>query len=344
MQKTALVTGVTGQDGAYLSQCLLERGYRVVGTQRMCSPPNKARLSYLGIEEHVEYVAMDLLDLKNVLSVVEEVQPDEIYNLAAQSFVGLSFEQPVYTADVDALGVTRLLEAIRIVNSKIKFYQASTSEMFGCARHAPQNENTPFCPRNPYGVAKLYAHWITTNYRNIYGIHAASGILFNHESPLRGREFVTRKITSQLALIKHGRQGELALGNIDAQRDWGFAGDYVDGMWRMLQSDKPSSYILATGQTHSVREFAEIAAAELGFDLVWEGIGVNERGLDRKSSKTIITIDREFYRPAEIETLVGSPHEAEQGLGWKREVSFTELVSMMAHADDKNARDDIHAF
>lgn len=344
MQKTALVTGVTGQDGAYLSRFLLERGYRVVGAQRVSSSSSKARLAYLGIEEHIDYVAMDLLELKNVLRVVEDVQPDEIYNLAAQSFVGLSFEQPVYTADVDALGVTRLLEAIRIVNPKIKFYQASTSEMFGCAAHAPQTENTAFSPRNPYGVAKLYAHWITTNYRNIYGIHAVSGILFNHESPLRGREFVTRKITSQLALIKHGRQQELALGNVDAQRDWGFAGDYVDGMWRMLQSDKASSYVLATGQTHSVREFAEIAAAELGFDLVWKGKGVDERGIDRKSGKTIITIDPDFYRPAEIETLVGSPREAETALGWKREVSFAQLVSMMAHADDKHALDDIQAF
>ena len=344
MQKTALVTGVTGQDGAYLSRYLLQRGYRVVGAHRATSIRSMSRLACLGIEEHIEYVDMDLVELASVLRVVEAVRPDEIYNLAAQSFVGRSFEQPVSTADVDALGVTRLLEAIRTVNSGIRFYQASTSEMFGCALHAPQTEETPFFPRNPYGVAKLYAHWITANYRDAYGIHASSGILYNHESPLRGREFVTRKITSQLALIKYGRQKELALGNIDAKRDWGFAGDYVEGMWRMLQSDKSASYVLATGQAHTVREFAQISAAELGLDLVWEGKGIHERGIDRKSGKTIITIDPEFYRPTEVETLVGSPCKAEQTLGWKRHVSFEELVGMMAHADDQLARDGTYSF
>jgi GDPmannose 4,6-dehydratase len=343
MQKTALVTGVTGQDGAYLSQHLLRHGYRVVGVKRSTSIRSKG-LAQLGIEDDIEYVDMDLVDFASVLCAIESVRPDEIYNLAAQSFVGRPFEQPIYTADVDALGVTRLLEAIRTVDSEIKFYQASTSEMFGCAPHSPQTEDTPFFPRNPYGVAKLYAHWITAHYRDAYGIHASSGILYNHESPLRGREFVTRKITSQLALIKYGRQEKLALGNIDAKRDWGFAGDYVDGMWRMLQSDRSASYILATGQAHTVREFAQIAAAELGLNLVWEGKGVHERGIDCKSGKTIVTIDPEFYRPTEVETLVGSPCNAEQILGWKRHVSFEELVGMMAHADDKLAHDDTYSF
>jgi GDPmannose 4,6-dehydratase len=344
MQKTALVTGVTGQDGAYLSQLLLKRGYRVVGTQRSYSANKRGRLAYLGVADHIEYVEMDLLQLSSVLRVIEDVRPDEVYNLAAQSFVGRSFEQPIYTADIDALSVTRLLEAIRIVNPKIKFYQASTSELFGNATQAPQTEDTPFSPRNPYGVAKLYAHWITMTYRNTYGIHASSGILYNHESPIRGMDFVTRKITSQLALIKRGRQKQLTLGNLNAKRDWGFAGDYVEGMWRMLQENTPGSYVLATGECHSVREFAQIAAGELGFDIVWEGKGVNECGIDRKTGSVIISIDSEFYRPADTKTLVGSPKKAEESLGWRRHVSFNDLVCMMAHEDDKHACDLVHAF
>ncbi len=344
MSKTALITGVSGQDGAYLARFLLELGYRVVGSQRRSSSLNTARLAYLGIEKDVEYVDMDLVEITNVMRVVEEFEPDEIYNLAAQSFVGLSFEQPIYTADVDGLGVTRLLESIRVINSKIKFYQASTSEMFGSVEQTPQTENTPFFPRNPYGIAKLYAHWMTTNYRETHGIHACSGILFNHESPLRGREFVTRKITSQLAMVKHGHQDYMSLGNIDAKRDWGFAGDYVTGMWRMLQSEKPGSYVLATGEAKSVRDFAQVAALELGFDVVWVGNGVDERGVDRKTNRTIITIDPKYYRPIVVESLVGSPLKAEMELGWTRKVGFAELVGAMARSDDKQAQDRSLAF
>lgn len=344
MGKTALITGVTGQDGAYLSRFLLERGYRVVGGQRRSSSLNTSRLSFLGVNNDIEFVDIDLVEQANVLRTVEDVRPDEIYNLAAQSFVGLSFEQPVYTADVDALGVTRLLEAIRVVNPKIRFYQASTSEMFGAARGALQDETSPFQPRSPYGVAKLYAHWMTTSYRENWGVHACSGILFNHESPLRGRQFVTRKITSELAHLKHGRRDALALGNIDARRDWGFAGDYVEGMWRMLQADAADSYVLATGCARSVREFAQVAAQHLGFDLVWEGAGLNQRGIDRKTNRTLIKIDPKYYRPAETDTLVGSPAKAENVLGWKRKLSFEELVGAMALADDRMARDQAIAF
>jgi len=344
MAKTALITGVTGQDGAYLSRFLLERGYRVVGGQRRSSSLNTSRLSYLGVADDIEFVDIDLVEHANVLRTIEDVQPDEIYNLAAQSFVGLSFEQPIYTADVDALGVTRLLEAIRVINPKIRFYQASTSEMFGSARSQSQDENCPFQPRSPYGIAKLYAHWITVSYRENWGVHACSGILFNHESPLRGRQFVTRKITSELAMLKHGRREAMTLGNIDAQRDWGFAGDYVEGMWRMVQAQTAGSYVLASGQARSVREFAQIAAQHLGFDLVWEGSGVEERGVDAKTNRTLIKIDPKIYRPAETDTLVGSPAKAEQELGWRRKMSFEDLVGAMALADDKQAHDHAPTF
>jgi len=264
-----------------------------------------------------------------------------VYNLAAKSFVGLSFEQPLYTADTDGIGALRILEAIRQVIPTARFYQASTSEMFGKAQAIPQDETTPFYPRSPYGFAKLFAHWATVNYRESYGLYAASGILFNHESPLRGREFVTRKITWSLALIRHGRLDVLELGNLDAQRDWGFAGDYVEGMWLMLQQDRAQDFVLATGKTHQVRAFVETAAQRLGFDVEWSGSGPDERGADRKSGKTIVKVNPGFYRPAEVDFLVGNPKKAESVLGWRRKVEFPELVNLMADADDKRARDNL---
>jgi GDPmannose 4,6-dehydratase len=338
-QKRALVTGVTGQDGAYLAKLLLEKGYKVFGAIRRTSMSNVARLEELGIAEQVELVDFDLLEFSNLLRVVEQARPDEIYNLAAQSFVGVSFEQPIYTGECDALGVVRLLEAVRAVNPKIRFYQASTSEMFGKVVEKPQRETTPFHPRSPYGVAKLYGHWITVNYRESYGMHATSGILFNHESPLRGQEFVTRKITMSLAKIKHGKLDVLALGNMDAERDWGFAADYVEGMWRMLQQPEPGDYVLASGQQHSVRDFVRAAGKGLGFDIAFEGSGTEERGIDRKTGRTLVKVDPKFYRPAEVEYLCGDPSKAEKSLGWKRQVSFPELVTLMVEADERRVRD-----
>jgi GDPmannose 4,6-dehydratase len=338
------VTGVTGQDGAYLAKLLLEKGYRVFGAIRRTSMSNVARLEELGVAEDIELVDFDLLEFSNLLRVVEQTRPDEIFNLAAQSFVGISFEQPIYTGECDALGVTRLLEAVRNVNPKIRFYQASTSEMYGSVVETPQRETTPFYPRSPYGVAKLYGHWITVNYRESYGMHATSGILFNHESPLRGQEFVTRKITVSLAKIKHGKLDVLALGNMAAHRDWGYAADYVEGMWQMLQQPEPSDYVLATGEQHSVREFVLAAGERLGFDIVFEGAGVQERGIDRKSGRTIVQVEPKFYRPAEVDRLCGSPAKAEQTFGWKRKVSFPELVTLMVEADDRRVRDNRLAF
>jgi GDPmannose 4,6-dehydratase len=338
------VTGVTGQDGAYLAKLLLEKGYRVFGAIRRTSMSNVARLEELGIAEDIELVDFDLLEFSNLLRVVEQTRPDEIFNLAAQSFVGISFEQPIYTGECDALGVTRLLEAVRNVNPKIRFYQASTSEMYGSVVETPQRETTPFYPRSPYGVAKLYGHWITVNYRESYGMHATSGILFNHESPLRGQEFVTRKITVSLAKIKHGKLDVLALGNMAAHRDWGYAADYVEGMWQMLQQPEPGDYVLATGEQHSVREFVLAAGERLGFDIVFEGAGVQERGIDRKSGRTIVQVEPKFYRPAEVDRLCGSPAKAEQTFGWKRKVSFPELVTLMVEADDRRVRDNRLAF
>lgn len=340
MSKTALITGVTGQDGAYLAAHLLKQGYKVVGAIRRNSLPNVARLEELGIVKEVEFVGFELLELSNIFHVVETYRPDEVYNLAAQSFVASSFELPTYTADCDALGVVRLLEAIRTVNAKTRFYQASTSEMFGKVRETPQTELTPFYPRSPYAVAKLYGHWITVNYRESYGLHASSGILFNHESPLRGQEFVTRKVTLGLARVKHGQADFIELGNMDAKRDWGFAGDYVQGMWRMLQQPAADDYVLASGETHSVREFVQRAGSALGFDIEFEGKGVDERGVDRKSGKTVLRVSKKFYRPAEVDLLLGSPRKAEEALGWKRSVPFSELVQVMAEADDRRVRDD----
>lgn len=339
MAKRALVTGITGQDGAYLAKLLLEKGYEVFGAYRRSASASTWRLEELGIAPQVKMVSMDLLEFGNMLSVVEKTQPDEVYNLAAQSFVGTSFEQPLYTGNVDGLGVTRMLEAIRKAHAGARFYQASTSEMFGKVQEVPQTERTPFYPRSPYGVAKLYGHWITVNYRESYGMHATSGILFNHESPLRGQEFVTRKITMALARIKQGTQDVLELGNLDSRRDWGFAGDYVRGMWLMVQQPEPDDYILATGETRSVREFVDHAARAAGFELAWEGEAESARATDRKSGKVVVRVNPEFYRPAEVDLLIGDPAKAHEKLGWKPEVSFAQLVERMVRADvDRVAR------
>ncbi|WP_460452164.1 GDP-mannose 4,6-dehydratase [Alsobacter sp. SYSU BS001988] len=338
MAKTALVTGITGQDGAYLAKRLLQQGYRVVGAYRRSASVNRGRLAELGVENEIEFMEFDLFEFGNILRCIEKARPAEIYNLGAQSFVGTSFEQPIYTGEIDALGVTKILEAIRIVDPKIRFYQASTSEMFGKVQAVPQKEDTPFYPRSPYGVAKLYAHWITVNYRESYGIHACSGILFNHESPLRGREFVTRKITSTMAGIAAGSGETLQLGNMDAKRDWGFAGDYVDGMARMLQTDAPDDFVLATNRTTTVRRFVELTAEALGVKLAWEGEGENTKALDPATGKTVVAVDPRFFRPAEVDLLIGDPSKAKEKLGWAPQTSLEELVVMMAEADARRLK------
>jgi GDPmannose 4,6-dehydratase len=337
--KRALITGATGQDGSYLAKLLLEKGYSVAGAVRRTSLSNVARLEKLGIAKDIELVDFDLLELSNIMRVVERTRPDEIYNLAAQSFVSLSFEHPIYTGECDALGVLRLLEAVRSVNPKIRFYQASTSEMFGKVTEIPQTETTPFHPRSPYAVAKLFGHWSTVNYRESYGMHATSGILFNHESPLRGREFVSRKITTSLAMIKHGKIDVFSLGNMNAQRDWGYAPDYVEGMWLTTQQPSASDYVLATGESHSVRDFVLIASHQLGFDMAFDGSAENERGIDRKSGRVIVRVDPKLYRPAEVEYLRGCPQKAEKQLGWKRTTSFERMVALMTETDEKRVRD-----
>jgi GDPmannose 4,6-dehydratase len=339
MPRTALITGISGQDGAYLARFLLEKGYRVVGGLRRSSRSAIPRLLELQIANDVEIVDFDLAEITNIMRALEKVQPDEVYNLAAQSFVGLSFEQPVYTSDVDGIGPLRILESIRQVIPASRFYQASSSEMFGKAQAFPQDEATPFYPRSPYGIAKLFAHWATVNYRESYGILASSGILFNHESPLRGREFVTRKITWSLASIRHGDLDVLELGNLDAQRDWGFAGDYVEGMWLMLHHDKAQDFVLATGETHTVRSFVATAASRFQYDIEWSGSGPDERGIDRRSGKTIVRVNPAFYRPAEVDRLAGNPRKAQEVLGWRRKIGFDELVTLMAEADDRRVRD-----
>ena len=333
MAKTALITGISGQDGAYLAKALLGRGYRVVGAYRRTSGPSMGRLRELGVADAVELVDMELLEESNVRRVLEKLKPDEIYNLAAQSFVGLSFELPLYTADIDALGALRLLEVVREVCPDARFYQASTSEMFGKSQQTPQSEETPFYPRSPYGVAKLFAHWSTVNYREARGLFACSGILFNHESPLRGLEFVTRKVTFGLARVALGELDCLRIGNLDAKRDWGFAGDYVEGMWRMLQEDEAGDYVLATGRSTSVREFIERAADAYGFELEWSGNGTDARGLDRKSGRVIVAIDPRFFRPAEVDFLVGNAAKAKAKLGWEAKTGLEDLVAMMVKAD-----------
>lgn len=334
-QPTALITGVTGQDGAYLTELLLSKGYKVYGTYRRTSSVNFWRLQELGVAEHpnLHLVEYDLTDLGSSIRLLTKSGATEVYNLAAQSFVGVSFDQPMTTADITGMGCLHLLEAIRTVNTDIRFYQASTSEMFGHVQAVPQVETTPFYPRSPYGVAKLFAHWLTVNYRESYGIFGCSGILFNHESPLRGREFVTRKITDSFAKILLGKLDVLELGNLDARRDWGFAREYVDGMWRMLKAATADTYVLATNRTVPVREFVAMAAKGAGFDLVFEGSGENEVGIDRKSGKTIVRVNPKFYRPAEVDLLIGDASKAKRDLGWEATTTLEQLCQMMVEAD-----------
>jgi GDPmannose 4,6-dehydratase len=333
--KTAIITGITGQDGAYLAQVLLDKGYCVYGAYRRTSSMNFWRIEELGIDRHPELQLMeyDVTDSSASMRLIDETQPDEVYNLAAQSFVAASFKQPIATGKITGLGVVNLLEAVRTVNPKARFYQASTSEMFGKAEAIPQDENTPFHPRSPYAVAKLYGHWITVNYRESYGMFAVSGILFNHESPLRSREFVTRKITDSFAKIRLGRLDVLELGNLEAKRDWGYAKEYVEGMWRMLQQDRPDTYVLATNRTEAVRDFAAMAAKAAGYDLAWEGEAEREVGIDRKSGKTLVRINPRFYRPAEVDYLIGNPAKARRELKWEAKTTLEELCQMMVEAD-----------
>ncbi|MEO8313293.1 MAG: GDP-mannose 4,6-dehydratase [Pseudomonadota bacterium] len=347
MAKKALITGVTGQDGAYLAELLLSKGYEVHGIKRRASSFNTDRIDHLyrdphesGVRLHLHYG--DLTDATNLIRIVQNVQPDEIYNLAAQSHVAVSFETPEYTANADALGTLRLLEAIRILGltKKTRYYQASTSEMFGLVQETPQRETTPFYPRSPYGAAKVYAHWITVNYREAYGMYACSGILFNHESPIRGETFVTRKVTRGLARISLGLDDALYLGNLDSLRDWGHAADYVKAQWLMLQQEKADDYVIATGEQHSVREFIELAGAQLGMKIVWKGSGVDEQGTDEVSGRVIIKVDPRYFRPTEVETLLGDPSKAKANLGWKPEKSFGQLVSEMVAGDLEIAKRD----
>ncbi len=335
MSKIAIITGITGQDGAYLAQLLLEKNYHVYGTYRRTSSVNFWRIKELGIENHphLKLMEYDLTDLSASLRLVKKVQPNEIYNLAAQSFVAVSFEQPITTAEITGIGPLHLLEAIRIVDPTIRFYQASSSEMFGKVQTIPQSETTPFYPRSPYGVAKLYAHWMTINYRESYDMFAASGILFNHESPLRGREFVTRKITDSITKIKLGQLDILELGNMDVKRDWGFAKDYVDGMYRMLQTDKADTYVLATNRTETVRDFVTMSCKAVDIEIVWQGSGEDEIATEIATGKKIVRVNPQFYRPAEVELLVGNPAKAKLNLGWEPETTLEQLCSMMVEAD-----------
>ncbi|HIE1299717.1 MULTISPECIES: GDP-mannose 4,6-dehydratase [Burkholderia] len=333
--KSAIVTGISGQDGAYLAELLLDKGYQVYGTYRRTSSVNFWRIEELGIAKHpnLHLVEYDLTDLSASIRLLQTTGATEVYNLAAQSFVGVSFEQPVTTAEITGIGPLNLLEAIRIVNPKIRFYQASTSEMFGKVQAVPQIESTPFYPRSPYGVAKLYAHWITVNYRESYDIFGCSGILFNHESPLRGREFVTRKITDSVAKIKLGQLDVLELGNMDAKRDWGFAKEYVEGMWRMLQADEPDTFVLATNRTETVRDFVRMAFKATGVDLQFKGQDENEIGVDVASGKTVVKVNPKFHRPAEVDLLIGNPEKAKQKLGWEPKTTLEQLCAMMVEAD-----------
>ena len=345
MTKKALITGITGQDGAYLAEFLISKGYTVHGIKRRSSSFNTARVDHLYRDPHERHVNFfmhygDLTDSTNLIRIIQEVQPDEIFNLAAQSHVQVSFETPEYTANSDGLGTLRLLEAIRILGmeKKTKFYQASTSELYGLVQEIPQKETTPFYPRSPYAVAKLYAYWITINYREAYGIFACNGILFNHESPIRGETFVTRKITMAATKIKYGLQEKLYLGNLDAKRDWGFAGDYVEAMWLMLQQREPEDYVIATGETHSVREFTELAFKELGIKILWKGEGREEVGLDASTGKVLIEIDPRYYRPTEVELLIGDSSKAKEKLGWEPKVKLKELVKIMVKTDEESVQ------
>ena len=333
--KSGIITGITGQDGAYLAQLLLNKGYKVFGTYRRTSSVNFWRIEELGIAQHpnLHLVEYDLTDLSSSIRLLQQTGALEVYNLAAQSFVGVSFDQPITTAEITGLGAVNLLEAIRIVNPAIRFYQASTSEMFGKVQAIPQNECTPFYPRSPYGIAKLYAHWMTINYRESYNLFACSGILFNHESPLRGREFVTRKITDSVAKIKLGMQDILELGNIDAQRDWGFAKEYVEGMWLMLQADKPDTYVLGTNRTVTVRDFVSMAFKAADIQIEWQGHAENEQGIDISTGNLLVKVNPKFYRPAEVDLLIGDASKAKQVLGWEATTSLEDLCHMMVTAD-----------
>jgi GDPmannose 4,6-dehydratase len=347
LNKKALIAGITGQDGAYLAELLLEKGYEVHGIKRRCSLFNTSRIDHLYQDPHERNVRLklhygDLTDATNLIRIVQLVQPDEIYNLAAQSHVAVSFETPEYTANSDALGTLRILEAIRILGleKKSRFYQASTSEMYGKVMETPQKETTPFYPRSPYGAAKVYAHWITVNYREAYGLYACNGIMFNHESPLRGETFVTRKITRALTRIKEGLQELLYLGNLDALRDWGHARDYVQAQWLMLQQQQPEDFVIATGRQYSVRKFVETAGAHLGMQIEWIGSGLQEQGIDRKSGRAVVKIDARYFRPTEVEALLGDASKAQEKLGWTAQTSFEDLVREMVEADLEAARRD----
>jgi GDPmannose 4,6-dehydratase len=339
-KKAALITGVTGQDGAYLAELLLQKGYVVHGVKRRSSSLNTSRIDHLYADPHTPGTNLflhygDMTDSTNLLRLIQETQPNEIYNLAAQSHVQVSFETPEYTANADGLGTLRMLEAIRILNMQdtVRFYQASTSELYGKVQETPQSETTPFYPRSPYGIAKLYAYWITVNYREAYGMHASNGILFNHESPIRGETFITRKVTRAVAAIQLGQQNKLYVGNLDAKRDWGHARDYVEGMWRILQQGEPDDYVLATGQAHSVRELIECAFSVVGRRLDWRGSGDSETGLDAATGKVVVEVDPRYYRPTEVDFLLGDPSKARQKLGWSHTVSFEQLVTEMVESD-----------
>ena len=339
MSKIALITGITGQDGSYLSEFLLSKGYEVHGIMRRQSTSCTERISHLVDADKITLHYGDVTDSNNLAALIRKISPDEVYNLAAQSHVGVSFEVPEYTAEVTGVGTIKLLEAIRQVKPNTKFYQASTSELFGgLPDTAPQSEKTPFHPRSPYAAAKLYSYWITVNYREAYKMFACNGILFNHESPRRGADFVTRKITIALAKIMAGTQEKISLGNLNAKRDWGFAGDYVKGMWLMLQQDKADDYVLATGETHTVREFVEEALEQVGIKIIWRGTGVDEKGYCEKTGKLLVDVNPKFFRPAEVDLLLGDPSKAEKNLGWRREISFKDLVKMMVESDLKNMR------
>lgn len=336
--KKALITGITGQDGSYLAELLLEKGYQVHGIIRRSSSFNTGRINHLYQDPHKENVNLflhygDLSDSSSLNKLIREIKPDEVYNLGAQSHVKVSFDIPEYTGDITGIGTLRLLEAVRQENPTAKFYQASSSEMFGKVQEIPQKETTPFYPRSPYGAAKMYSYWITVNYRESYGMHTSNGILFNHESPRRGETFVTRKITKGLSRIKLGKEQKLYLGNLDAKRDWGYAKDYVEGMWLMLQQSTGDDYVLAMNETHTVREFCELAAKELDIDLIWEGTGTEEKGIDQKTGQTIIEIDPKYFRPAEVDLLIGDATKAQQQLGWQPKTSFHQLVQIMVQAD-----------
>jgi GDPmannose 4,6-dehydratase len=349
MQRSALITGATGQDGAYLAEFLIGKGYIVHGVKRRSSSFNTARVDHLYQDPHEDNVSFklhygDMTDATNLIRIVQETQPDELYNLAAQSHVHVSFETPEYTANADALGPLRLLEALRILGleKRTRFYQASTSELYGLAREVPQRESTPFYPRSPYAAAKLYAYWITVNYREAYGIHASNGISFNHEGPTRGETFVTRKITRAVAAIELGRQDRLYLGNLDARRDWGHARDHVEGMWMIVQQPEPDDYVLATGESHSVREFVEMAFAHVGKRIEWRGSGVEEKGIDSASGRILIEVDPRYFRPTEVDALIGDPSKAKAKLGWQHRISFPDLVKEMVVADLKQVAGEVN--